>query len=83
MRGGLAKGGLHDDDKERSDGIDVNKGVFDRLVLPDVIVVGRGAASTSKTHWLKRQHGHRGNNHLVNGHSSELMTHTKEWGDGQ
>jgi len=54
MRGGVAKGGLHDDDKERSDGIDVNEGVFDRLVLPDVIVVGRGAASTSKTHWLKR-----------------------------
>jgi hypothetical protein len=74
---------LNDNDKERSEGIDVDEGVFDHLFLLNAMVVGGGAASMSKTHWPIWQQGHRGNNHLVNGHNNELMTHMKEWGDGR
>jgi hypothetical protein len=37
--------------KERSEGIDVDEGVFNHLFLLNAMVVSGGAASMSKTHW--------------------------------
>jgi hypothetical protein len=42
---------LNGNKKERSEGIDVDEGVFNHLFLLNAMVVSGGAASMSKTHW--------------------------------